>query len=159
MISYDRHNVGIRPSVSDDVSWLKRTLRPEDVAEVWASDHDKPGKALNDSFNSSTEAYTLTRFGYPIAMFGIVPVRGREDLAIIWLLGTPDIAKVKKSFVALTREVLKHFLTLYPCLFNFVDARYVKAVRWLSVCGATFGAPQPFGAEGLPFIPFVVRRS
>ena len=43
---------------------------------------------------------------------------------------------------------------LFPYLFNFVDARNMKSIRWLKHLGYAVGPPVPFGVAGLPFHPF-----
>lgn len=159
MIAYENNGVSIREARPSDITILKKRMRAEDAAEVWASDNLRPGEALQESFTLSKERYSLVLHGRPIAMFGVVPVEAIKDGGVIWLLGTPDISKIPKTFFGLSRSVITEFLKVHETLYNFVDVRHVRSVAWLKRLGAAFGNPQPYGREQLPFIPFVIRRS
>jgi len=77
-------------------------LRKMDIDEIWAMAAFKPLDALLYSVNDSDEAWTvmLPDSDIPACIFGI----GRAGQLIdpkrcIWLLGTPQIKRISKSFI------------------------------------------------------------
>ena len=88
-------------------------------------------------------------------MFGLV--EHNKNLANIWLLGTPGLAKIKKSFIILSVEIIKEFLAEYPTLWAQVDRRYQKTFRWLKWLGGVAGGD--YKLNGVDFNNFVFRRA
>ena len=131
-------DVAILKARPEDASALAGRLRPEDCAEVLASGHRSVEGCLDFGIKNSVEAYTVFLRGVPVAAFGIsVPsLLGPE--AHIWFLGCPEMARIKKTFLKLTRVYIAHFHESFPCLWNIVDSRYGASVKWLAWCGARF---------------------
>jgi len=150
-------NVDIRKSTMQDIVYLKTRLRKHDIDEIWASSHLKPVEALTYSFYLSTICLTVIQ-GEPVGMFGLVEDPADENRAIIWMLGSERLNKVSREVIRDTKYIIDGFLDNYDVLFNHVDARNTKAIRWLRYLGADINDAEPFGKEGLLFHRFTFRR-
>lgn len=136
-------------------------MREADRAECEALGFS-PIDALVKSLAVSREAYAMLFDGEPAAVFGVVPMpkvtlvgaeRGR-----VWALTGRGVDKHKKAFIRWSRRVVTQLLERYELLFNFVDARYVGALRWLASLGFDVFLPEQYGAHGALFCPFRIRR-
>lgn len=157
MIYYNRDGIIVRESRLTDVEALSGSLREADIQEIRAVGFKSGARALEYSFKVSVAAYTLEYEGVPVAMFGVVPEKtylGRT--ACVWMLGSAGIGKIKKSFVKLSVSVIGNFLSIYPVLFNFVDFRYKKTIKWMGNMGAKFEEPLPRGINGEQFVKFTI---
>jgi len=149
--------ITIRDARRGDVDAIAGRLRREDEQEVLTAGHASGHAALLDSFDRSTMCFCVDIDGHTAAMWGIVPESYVGMSAVVWLLGTPEMARIKKTFVKLSRRFVRDFLTLYPVLYNVVDSRYGAAVRWLMAIGADFYG-EPVKANGVEFLRFEFRR-
>lgn len=158
MIYYERGGIVVRTSCESDIEALKNRLREADEKEIIAAGNADGEAVLRHSFTRSTLRYTVDLEGVPVAMFGIVPdsILGRR--ANVWFLGAPEMARIKKTFVRLSRHFIGEFLAQYPELWNLVDARYVQTLRWLESCGAVINA-RPIMMGDVPFYGFEIRRA
>jgi len=155
-VYYCKNDISVRTAVPCDVEKLMGRLRRSDVDEVWACGHRTPEDALLFSMYASILAFTVERKRTPVAMFGIAPDTITGTAASVWLLGTNDINKFKKTFMLLSRSFIPFMQRLYPVLYNWVDERNTVSIAWLQRCGAEFHEPKPFGAEGKPFRYFTL---
>ena len=146
--------ITIREAVITDIAALASCLRDEDRVEVLAQGYKSTGEALQSSFNRSKSRFTLCLGQKPVALFGLVEIDGKT--ANVWLLGSPSLSGMKKSFVQLSREVITGFLVEYGTLFAQVDGRYKKTARWLEWLGAE--AQKPYLLNGVEFHNFVFHR-
>ncbi len=151
----------IRSAVHEDLAVIAASIREEDETEIIASGFENTEEALEHSFENSSAAYCLEGpDGIPLAVFGVVPQGGlHTGRACVWMLGTTEISKKKKSFAKLSKPMIAQLLGLYPVLSNIFDARYYKTIRWLRWCGAKFGEPYPLGINRELFRKFEIRRS
>lgn len=159
MIYYSKNGIVVRTATSADAFAIAASMRRQDVDEILAAGSDSPLSALADALEVSTLCLAAERDGVPVAMFGLVPDALLGSRARVWMLGADGLAAIKKSFVRISRLVIRKFLELYPELYNWVDCRYTGAIRWLESCGAVFGPALAAGVNGEPFKPFVLRRS
>ncbi len=147
--------VKIRRSKRRDIRKISGRLREADAQEVLAAGSASVEDALAYSFKSSTKRFTVEIDGLPVGMFGLVPETILGDIANVWMLGTTEMARIKKTFVKLSRGVIADFLVDYPVLWNVVDVRYAPAIRWLESCGAVFDE----GSAIPGFRRFSIRRA
>lgn len=145
------NNSFIRYSTQADVDILKHNLRKDDILEIWASNHHTPEEALQISLDESIVSLTFAVHNLPVAIFGINPPSAFENKAIIWMLASPALYNVKVKFLRNCTRVIESFLAYYPYLYNYVDARNTKTIRWLEYLGAEISEPRDYGAENLPF--------
>lgn len=155
MISYDKDDLTIRPTQERDIAMMKDSMRKEEIDEVWASYHFTPFQALSNSFYLSSESYTVVFRGLPVAMFGLVPDKNKEGCALVWLLTSTEVEKIWIRFLKLSRKVIEGLRESYPVLYNYVDSRYEKSIKWIKWCGGEVFAPEAYGIEKLPFNYFV----
>lgn len=147
--------VRIRRAKSRDIRKLSGRLREADAQELLAAGNASIEGALAYSFSRSTKRYTVEIDGLPVALFGLYPETLLGDTANIWFLGTPEMARIKKTFVKESRRVVAEWLTCYTVLWNVVDVRYVSAIRWLEAIGAVFDE----GSAIPGFRRFSIRRA
>lgn len=150
--------IEVRPSVESDVQALKDRLREADAQEVIAEGNASVEDCLAQSLARSVQSFTVGLDGVPVAMFGIVPDSLIGVSARVWFLGTPEMARIKKSFVRQSIKFIYQFLDSYPFLWNYVDARYKATIRWLETVGAIFPAYVVHGPNGDAFRPFFITR-
>lgn len=151
----------VRELRDGDIEALAASMRPEDAAEVLASGGHSPLEALRVSVEASSEVWAWEVGGEVAAIFGVVPLEQSALLsprsAIVWALTGSAVTRNRKAFVRASRAIVAALLFRWDALFNAVDQRYTGAIRWLESMGATFAPPRPFGAQGLPFVPFVLE--
>jgi hypothetical protein len=135
----------------EHASELARTMRPEDRAEVWASDGHTPEEAIQSALAASSEAWAGLVDGRVICLFGVSKLTFLGDAASPWLLGSTEIPRHFRHFLRAGRVVVKTWKERYPVLVNFTDSRYSAAVRWLSWLGFTIHPAAPHGPFGVPF--------
>lgn len=155
-VFYNQDGIIVRRTCPSDADRL--VLRDSDVQEIWASDHLTPKEALKLSLAKSILALTVEDQGEPIAMFGINPESILGNRAVVWLLASDGLDRIKRRFARHSRQFVQMMLEYYPFLFNYVDARNQKSIEWLKFCGAKIEDAKPYGAESLPFHFFSFKR-
>lgn len=143
---------------AEDCRYLADKLRRDDIREIWAASRREPLEALMQSFKWSTHRYAVLLHGLPVAAFGAAPRSLLSKTAMVWLVGTPDIEKMKITFVRHTRSCIARMLQDYEELENYVDARNIVSLEWLKYAGAVVDDAAPYGPDGLPFHHFTIRR-
>lgn len=128
-------------------------LRQMDVEEIWATAAFKPLEALLYSVKDSAESWTVMfpDSDIPAFIFGIGGQRQMLDSRrYVWLLGTPQISRVKKQFIMQSGDHLK-MLASGHTVYNYVlEGNYVS-LRWLKLLGFTIMEPKPHGWLNKPF--------
>ncbi len=147
--------VKIRKAKRRDIRKLSGRLREADAQELLAAGNASIESALAYSFKAASHCRTVEIDGLPVALFGITPETLIGDQACIWFLGTPEMGRIKKTFVKESRRVVAEWLTCYTLLWNVVDVRYVAAIRWLEAIGAVFDE----GSAIPGFRRFSIRRA
>ena len=148
----------VRDAEIKDVFELAPNMRKADKKEIWRSHHHTPEQALLYGYTNSVLCYTVERNESPIAMFGVVPESLLSDKAYLWLLGSPELKKVKKSFMKQSRYFVNLMLEHYPLLFNFVDIENWASIRWLTWLKCEWGIIKHYGVEQQSFQYFQFRR-
>lgn len=154
---YDQDGIVVRVTKPWDIAYLKDHLRQCDVDEVWASKHHTPEDALKSSQESAVLSLTIIK-EVPIGIFGISPRSFIGAKASVWFLATDDLDKIGRRFAKHSRHFIDMMLGYYPYLFNFVDDRNEKSIKWLKMCGATIEDPKPYGPDNTPFRFFYFYR-
>lgn len=124
----------------------------EDVTELGACGWATPLAALQASCESSREAYVAYWNGAPQAAFGVADFTLDDTLGVPWMLSTGPRGKVAREFVRVSHQYISEWSPLYSALFNFVDARHLRAQRWLLSLG--FLPYKVHECNGFPFIEF-----
>lgn len=157
-ICYQSKSAIVRGSVISDAFNLAPNVRKSDKEEIWKSHHKIPETALIDGYTKSLITLTVERYEVPVAMFGINPLSLINDKAVIWLLASDDIYKIKYEFLKQCRKFIRLFLDIYPLLFNWVDVENKTTLKWLKFCGCKLGPVLPYGTEKAPFQYFEFRK-
>jgi hypothetical protein len=148
----------VRESLINDVFELADNLRPDDIAEIFKSHHVTPGTALFEGFSNSVICFTVERNERAIAMFGVIPMTILGNTGIVWLLASPELEKIQRTFLRHSRHFIGIMLGYYPILINWVDVENRQSVKWLRWCKATMGPVMPYGIEQQPFQYFEFKR-
>ena len=141
---------GIRKTIIKDIDYLAPRLRQEDKREVLDGTGMTPYQALLAGYMQSEICLTIIDTeDVPVGMFGV----GKEGN--IWLLATPEIKRIRFSFLRESRKVVKLLNKKYRLLWNYVDCRNELHLRWLKWCGFTFLRKIKYGVNQKPFYEFV----
>ena len=141
---------GIRKTILEDLDYLAPRLRFEDKREILDGTGLNPYQALTASFNCSDISLTIVDTkNIPVGIFGV-----SADGAI-WLLATPEIKRIRFSFLRESRKVVNLLNKKYKILWNYVDCRNDLHLRWLKWCGFSFLRKINHGVNQKPFYEFI----
>ena len=141
---------------ADQMSALVADMRQADRDECAAAGALDLDGAVRGGVRTSALCWTATVDGEVAAIFGVVPVSLLGDDGVVWMLGTPLVARNARSLMRIFRPYLGLMLKAYPHLLNYVHARNRTALGWLRRTGFTLGAPVA-AATGEMFYPFEMR--
>jgi hypothetical protein len=155
--------VEVVPATDELAAQLVASMRQADVAEVLAHGFDAPATAVAESIRKSAHAFAMLINGEVAAVFGVGPVEPPEDgfpaCCCIWALTSRTVDKHPRAFARASRPIVAALVDHCGTVWNYVDARYTTAVRWLEWLGFRVGAAVPFGPNGEPFHPFTKRTA
>jgi hypothetical protein len=127
-------------------------LRTEDFDEVFALTGKSPHLALMEDWEMSSRRWIIfNKNAQAVAVLGIRPSYQFSDDGSPWLLGTEGLNKISKFFLKISNPIIEEMSRGFRTLSNYIDARYVKTVRWMKWLGFTIEEAEPFGELGLPF--------
>lgn len=135
---------------------LAGDLRSTDYAEIKATSGEDPATALVSAVMVSTHAWVILADDDPIAAFGCAPSADPSS-AVVWMLGSPRMDERANAIaiLRLSRPYLDQMQTAYASLWNHIDARNDRSMKWLEWCGfRVLEAGQSFGVEGRLFFLF-----
>jgi len=137
---------------------LARTLRASDRRELDASHGKQPSAQLLQAFvEQSCEMCVMSVDGETAAMGGIAADAHLPNAACVWMLTGTAVEKYPKSFFKICRTCLADFLQRYDVLYNWVDARYAQAVRFILRLGGELNGTYRI-CNGHKFLFFIFRR-
>ncbi len=131
---------------------VARFVSSPDAAEIRAAAALSSEEALRLCFLRSFRCWKVLFCGEPVFVFGL----SREDWRWVtpWAFSTPAASRIGIGFARGSRQVARRLFSAYPFMRNWVDARHVRSIAWLRFMGFELGGPEPYGAAGLPFLPF-----
>jgi hypothetical protein len=133
---------------------LAGNLRSADLAEMDATTDLEPLEALAASVAASEMAWVITFEGEPIAIFGVAPT-GAPGSGMVWLVGTPRMDDARLGLGRITAAGIAMMHSRYPCLWNYIDARHKRTLRWLTWAGFRLLEAHPdHGRHGELFYTF-----
>jgi hypothetical protein len=145
-------------SYDKQVNHIAMNLRPEDFDELFYFFNINPYEVVIESWKMSLRRWiVLNKNNIAVAVLGVRPLSTFSKLAIPWLLGTKGLEKMKKFFMKHSKPIIEEMKMDFEFLYNFVDSRYIKAVKWLKWCGFTIEEAVPFGIYNVPFHRFYMR--
>lgn len=135
----------------EHVEAIVADARHADVDELFAATGITPELAMWKGLACSTHAWTGFFDDRPVCMFGVAPRSVLSGRGYPWLIGTNLMERHALVFLRECRPNLEQMKSAYNLLENYVDARNVKAVRWLRWLGFDISPAAPYGDLGLPF--------
>lgn len=142
----------IRQMVIADALLLAGCARAADADEIKACCGLDIGTALLQCATGSLRAWVIEAGGVPLAAVG--DTMAAIGVGVPWMITTDHIKKHPRAFLRASRAIMADMLQRHYLLVNYVDARNVDAIRWLTWLGATIEEPAPYGVAGLPFRKF-----
>lgn len=142
--------------VADWLVDLADDLRPADLDEIAATTAEDPATSLITSVMMSTHAWVILDGEDPICAFGAAP-DGRPGLGVVWMMGSPRMDEPRNALGILrqSRPYLDRLHAAYPTLWNNIDARNGRSMRWLEWLGFEVQEALPdYGLEGRLFYRF-----
>ena len=154
-----RRDVLMTEMTNEDLVELSEVMRDEDRAEVYAATGEDALTVLREMLSVSRDTYT---FRSPdgselLCCMGIRPATALGGTAMPWFLSSVYLPKYPRELLAHSRAAIGVWKQEYNVLVNFTDARYTKAIRWLSKIGFTIHPPAPYGFSQLPFHRVEIR--
>lgn len=120
-----------------------------DVAEVLTVQGMSFERALQVSLDASPEAYfVLGPRRQVLAAIGVSEFSVLDDAGTPWMLGSKETPKHAKALLRASRAWFELQKRRYPLLYNFVDAEYPEAIRWLKWLGFDILPAEPSGNKG-----------
>ena len=101
------------------------------MRELLAYGWESALEALTYSFENCREVYAASWNGRVQAMFGVADYPGDPRFGTPWFLSTGPRGTLRREFLRLCRHYIAAWSPLYLGMFNLVDARYIRAQRWL----------------------------
>ena len=138
-------------ALPEHVEAIAADTRQADVDELFASSGITPETAMWKGLVCSTHAWTGLIDDRPVCMFGVAPRSVLSGRGYPWLIGTNRMEREARVFLRECRPQVAVMRGVYNLLENYVDARNVKAVRWLRWLGFEIAPAAPYGDLGLPF--------
>jgi len=150
MLQHHKEFNGFRQTKLEDIEYLAPNLRFEDKREVLDATGLPPYQALIHCFINAKVSFTIVDTeDVPVGIFGV------NNEGAIWLLATPQIKKIRFSFLRECKKVVDFLNTQFPVLWNFVDCRNELHIKWLKWCGFTFLRKLNYGVNQKPFYEFI----
>ncbi len=145
-------------ATDEHVSLIAPYVRTPDRDELLASTGCRPETALRSGLRFSSHAMTGFVDGEAVCMWGVVEESLIGNVGVPWMVGTSRLDQCAMTFLRYCRVPVMEMLQTYDNLFNYVDARNKKAIRWLRWLGFKIEDPRPYGVMNLPFHRFTMGR-
>lgn len=146
----------IRRMTLGDIELISACARQADRDEMLACAGQSIAQALAAGLDQSLRAWVIESGDLPLAAVG--DTMHGIGVGVPWMVTTDHIVGDARGFLRGSRAVLMEMLQRHQQLVNYVDARNVVAIRWLSWLGFTIGDAVPYGVQGLPFHKFHMIR-
>lgn len=146
----------VRPAILKDALELAPRIRKDDRAEIKASNNSSPLEALVLPFTQvNGRVYSIigTKDEGVIGMFGSTPTI-EPEFGVAWLLSSDNLFKHTKQFMKECPYWIKEMGKDYKYLYNFVDRRNWKSLKWLQYLG--FESKSEIGEYGFGKMPFLL---
>lgn len=149
----------ITPATLELIEAMEPHARQADVDELQAASGKTPGEAMREGLKISLETWAGLVNGEPICIFGLAPASILGGSAIPWMISAEGVDRFAVGFIRRCRPVVAGWSQSFPSLWNYVDARNTRAIRWLRWLGFQIHPAQPHGLLGLPFHRFDMRSA
>lgn len=150
--------VKFRAVYKEDIAKVAAHMREIDRKELALSCGREPLEVLQQSCEYSQYSRCIELNGEPVALFGVRRPFVLSRSGLIWLLGTEELAKMKKSFVMNSLKYVNEGFEFADRLENYVWINNKLSIRWLKWCGFTFDEPKPYGEKQALFLHFYKEK-
>lgn len=141
-----------------DIDTFANNLRDDDINELKAIGYTNLKEVYLESLEGSEISIVVKSMqNEMLCIFGLSMIKTMYGRGI-WCLCSKKIIEYKKEFLVNSYLVIEEWLNKYEKLYNYVDCRNEKTIRWLKWLGAKFSEPFPFGKENTPFILFTIQK-
>lgn len=135
-------------------------LREEDWRDVESLVPVRPRDAVLCTAYRANWCVAVRRLHDDLAVAIIGVGDGKEPgMGTPWMLSAAEFFEHPRAIARYTRWFLNRMFESYQVLTNWTDMRNRRTLHWLEWAGFTIFEPEPFGAYGLPFHRFEIRRS
>lgn len=135
---------------------MAERLRAADRAELLAAIGPVPPAAqLERGIREGESSYLAEADGRPVALFGAVHAGSAAGEVLIWMVGSDEIARLRRELLLVARAYLPRMLAGRAGV-NVVDSRNVVHLRFLRRLGAeVYAGREVYQADpAVPFWPF-----
>lgn len=150
--------VDIRPVRREDYESIAKELyeniRFADQLEMVQLHRDSWQYVLDSMLSSDILYQARDEAGRLLCLTGTAPIDG-DLYSCVWCLGTKELSRHKRDFVAYGKILMKEFLACRHALKNYIGIENKEALTWIKHMGAEFMDPIKLG-DGV-FIPFAIR--
>jgi len=146
----------VRPAILKDCLELAPKIRKDDRLEIKASNNLTPLEALVFPFTQpKNKIFSIvgTESEGVIGMFGVAAC-AEPDYGVAWLLSSEKLFRHTKQFMKECPYWIKEMGKDYKYLYNFVDKRNWKSLKWLQYLG--FEPKTEIGEYGFGKMPFLL---
>ncbi len=151
----------IVPATPEHAQAVAANVREADRRELWAGSRGEPLPVMLHAIEATPEPLAAIYEGEVACVFGAWPFSALGGMASAWMIGSRVLERhgAQRDLLRLSQPVVAYWREQFPALlYNFVDARNDAAIRWLRWLGFEFGEAIPYGVDGLPFLPFYMRK-
>lgn len=148
--------VTIRPLTAQDIHTIEDEARQADIDEMEAASGWTISEALEYALQVSIQPSVIVINGEIVAALGDCP--HADGIGVPWLISTNAMDRHPRAFLRICQQLVLGMSERHAVLMNFVDARNIRAIRWLQWLGFQVGPAQPYGTANLPFHPFILTR-
>ena len=145
----------VRPAILKDALELAPKIRKGDREEIQASGNISPLKALVVPFTQDrAKIYSVigTESEGVIGMFGVASCADPE-YGVAWMLSSEKLFKHTKQFIKECPQWIEEMGKGYNYLYNFVDKRNWKSMKWLQYLGFEPSTEiEKYGYGKMPFL-------
>lgn len=139
-----------------DAMYVAENIRDEDRAEMEATSI-KGNIRDNILLNMRLSKFTYAaRVGDEVLCIGGIII-DTHNQAQAWLLTSKDVDKHWRLFSRASRSVIMKLVTGFSVVYNYVDIRYIKSIRWLAWIGFVDGPVYNMAPSGLPFVKMSLK--
>jgi len=145
-----------------DILRMAGRIRKADEDELLAATGRNPMHVLTESWIDGGRRWAAWSGDELVCVFGVAlgPVISGVGSGIPWLIGTDLMEDVKKEFLKESRWRVDEWVEEFGVLYNFVDVRNTRSIRWLKWLGFKFVEETiALGPHGMPFLQFYRRKS
>jgi hypothetical protein len=133
---------------------LSTGLLAAEVREIEAAGLT-PEAVVYQNIETSAKAWALLADATPVAMWGVSPWPGHQDVGALWFVSTEDFSRHFRLAQRVAEEYIREMGEAFPVLSGYVDVRRTEVIGWLRRAGFRFDTSETrVGPHMAPFVQF-----